>query len=50
MINQLNTGKVPIHNGIKIMMMMMMTMMSKNDKRTKTNMDDFKLLGRSKDI
>jgi len=27
MINQLNTGKVPIHNGIKKIKMMMMMMM-----------------------
>jgi hypothetical protein len=39
MTNQLNIGKVPIHNGIKKMMMMMMSLY----------MDDLKLLGRSKD-
>jgi len=40
MINQLNNGKVPIHNGIKKMMLMMIMSLY---------MDDLKLLGRSKD-
>jgi len=40
MINQLNTGNVPIHNGIKKTIMMMIMSLY---------MDDLKLLGRSKD-